>query len=95
MINPNMKDYQYLVYSNNNEYGQATLIPGNGVVRLSITNLNTSIIDNMKYKDATYIGLTKDAQVSDKYVIKYGDLLLKVLYVVPMGRYYQVYLNER
>ena len=51
MINPNMKDYEYLVYSNNNEYGQATLIPGNGVVRLSITNLNTSIIDNIKYKE--------------------------------------------
>lgn len=101
MINANMRDYSYYLYDENNDYGQRILIKDNngepavqGTVKMSITNTSTSIQDSIRYKDATYIGLTL-ASVTDAYVIQYGDIKLKVLYVIPAGRYKQVFLNEQ
>ena len=52
------------------------------------------ITDNILYKNCAYIGLTTDAEVNDTYVIKYGSERLKVLYVNPMGRFKQVFLQR-
>lgn len=100
MITANMREYNYYLYAEDNEYGQRVLIKDNngepvvqGTVKLSITNTSTTIADNIRYKDATYIGLTLQS-ITDAYVIQYGDIKLKVLYVLPQGRYKQVFLNE-
>lgn len=95
MINSAMREYDYYLYSNEgSKYGQAVLskMPV-GRVKMSIHNTTTSTQDNVLYKDATYIGLTHDHKVDDAYVIQYGAERLKVLYVVPNGRYRQVFMK--
>ena len=100
MINPNMKEYDYYLYDENNEYGQKVLIKDEngeplvqGTVKLSISNTTNTIQDNINYKDAQYLALTRDKSINDTYVVKYGEDLLKVLYVTPSTRYRQVFLG--
>lgn len=93
MINSRMQDYEYFLLGVDNGYGQLTMTPDSqGTVKLSITNLTKTITDDIRYSDASYIGLTQDKSIKDTYVIKYGDELLKVQYVNPDGRYTQVFL---
>ena len=98
MINSNMRMYDYYLYNESNEYGQPTLIKNEdgtdkiqGQVKLSITNTSTSIQENINYSGAQYLALTQDKDISDKYVIQYGEERLKVLYVTPT-RFKQVFL---
>lgn len=94
MINSNMRDYEYYLLGEDNGYGQLTITPDvQGVVKLSITTLTKAVTDDIRYSDASYLGLTQDKTIKDTYVIKYGDELLKVQYVNPDGRYTQVFLK--
>lgn len=93
MINSNMREYNYFLYGDETAYGQVTLSKQPvGTVKMSITVTNQSVQDNIKYHGATYLGLTQH-NVTDKYVIQYGEELLKVLYVTN-GRYKQVFLGS-
>lgn len=102
MINAQMRTYDYYLYNDEPDiYGQFTLIKGEdgeptvmGTIKLAINNTTTAIQDNIRYKDATYIGLTQDKHINDTYVIQYGEERLKVLYVNPQGRYRQVFMNS-
>ena len=94
MINAQMKTYNYFTFGALDEYGQPGLSQEPvGKVKMAINISSQSVVDNVKYKDATYTGLTL-AEVDDSYVIEYGKERLKVLYVNPMGRYKQVFLKE-
>lgn len=94
MINADMRSYDYYTYSGNNGYGQPVLSETvQGSIKIAINNTSQSVQDNITYKNATYIGLTL-AAVNDTFVIQYGDIKLKVLYVNPKGRYKQVFLAE-
>ena len=89
-----MKTYNYFTFGALDEYGQPGLSQEPvGKVKMAINISSQSVVDNVKYKDATYTGLTL-AEVDDSYVIEYGKERLKVLYVNPMGRYKQVFLKE-
>ena len=94
MIFNNMRSYSYSTFGGLDSYGQPQLseMPVGEVV-LSINLLNQATADNILYKDANYIALTLDNNVNDTYVINYGELQLKVLYVNPFGRYKQVFLK--
>lgn len=94
MINSQMKTYNYFTFGALDEYGQPGLSTEPvGQVKMAINISSQAVIDNINYKDATYIGLTL-AEVDDTYVIEYGKERLKVLYVNPIGRYKQVFLKE-
>lgn len=94
MINSKMKLYDYFTFGEPDEYGQAVISPEvKGTIKMAISNISTTTSDNIKYKDADYIGLTL-AKVDDTYVIKYNDEKLKVRYVIPDGRYKQVFMSE-
>lgn len=101
MIIANMRNYDYYLYSNETDaYGQRTLIKddsGNpipqGKIKISIHVTSQNVQENIKYKGATYLGLTLD-NVDDTYVIQYGQERLKVLYVNPQGRLKQVFMGE-
>lgn len=84
-----MRNYTYQKYGEQNEYGQPTLGKG-GTISMAISVISNTISDNVLYRDAQYIGLTKDA-LDDKCVINYGTDKLKVLYVLH-GRWNQVYM---
>lgn len=102
MINAQMREYNYFLYdSEPDAYGQLTLIKDadgepavQGTVRLSLSNTSTTVQQNINYKEATYIALTHNKDIDERYVIQYGEQRLKVLYVVPTGRYRQVFLNS-
>ena len=99
MINSRMRDYDYYLLGDDNGYGQITLIRDDnaeplkqGSVKLSISTITKTVSDDIRYSDASYIGLTHDS-IKDTYVIQYGDELLKVQYVIPDGRYTQVFMG--
>ena len=100
MINASMRDYDYYLIGDDNGYGQLTLIRDDdlkplkqGTIKLSISILTKNVTDDIRYSDASYIGLTRDTDIKDTFVIQYGTELLKVKYVIPGGRYTQVFLG--
>ena len=101
MINADMKNYQYYLYADDNGYGQPSLPnevetdkDGNPLtVKMAVYTTSQAIQDNIQYKNATYVGLTKQANITDKFVIAYGEELLKVLYISSAGRYKQVFMG--
>lgn len=95
MINTDMKTYDYFTFGDGDGYGQPVLSEEKqGSIKMAINTTSQSVQDNIKYKNATYIGLTHSTTVDDTYVIQYGVILLKVLYVNPKGRYKQVFMVE-
>lgn len=95
MINCDMRDYDFYTYGADDSYGQSALSKEvQGTIRIAIYETSQSIQDNIRYKDATYIGLTNNAAVNDTYVIDYNGAKLKVLYVNPQGRMKQVFLKN-
>lgn len=94
MINTDMRTYNYYTFGAAGAYGQPQLSEEPvGTIKMAINLTSQSIQDNINYKEATYIGLTHFL-LDDTYVIQYGDVKLKVLYVNPRGRYKQVFLAE-
>ena len=94
MINTQMRTYNYFTFGDNDGYGQPQLsTTPKGTVKMAINTTSTAIQDSILYKDASYIGLTLSSVLDDKCVIQYGTEKLKVLYIVPTGRYKQVYLK--
>lgn len=95
MINSDMRPYNFFTFGEKNEYGETVLSEEpQGTVKISINLITQALADNVNYKQATYIGLTRDAEVNDTYVIDYEGNKLKVLYINPKGRLKQVYLCE-
>ena len=96
MINVAMRFYDYFTLGEKDEYGQLQ-IPDykqpKGTIKMSINTTSQSIQDNIRYQDATYIGLTH-ANVNDTYIIDFKGEKLKVLYVNDMGRLKQVFMKN-
>lgn len=98
MIAGNMRIYDYWLVTVNEEYGQE-IIPDaaaepTGKVKLSIYPTSTGTQDNILYANCSYVGLTYDAGINDKYIINYDGQRLKVMYKQPIGRYKQVFLKK-
>ena len=100
MINSNMRDYDYYLIGDENGYGQSTIIRDDnaeplkqGTVKLSITTITKAVSDDIRYSNASYLGLTADRNINDTYVIQYGEELLKVQYVNKDGRLTQVFMG--
>ena len=88
-----MRSYDYFLYGEEDKYGQPQLSDTvQGSVKMSVYSTSPNIQDNINYKNAEFIGLTKDSNICDKYVIQYGIDKLKVLYVISKGRLKQVFL---
>ena len=91
-----MRKYDYFTIGEKDAFGQLKLPDADGApdgqIKMAIYISSQSIQDNINYKDCNYIGLTKD-NVTDKYIIKYENEKLKVLYVNPKGIYKQVFLK--
>ena len=94
MINSDMRTYDYFIYSNEDAYGQKEISNTvAGAIKMAIYLTSQTVQDNINYKDSQYIGLTL-SDIDDSFVIKYGERLLKVLYINPQGRYTQVFMGE-
>jgi hypothetical protein len=93
MINADMRPYTFFTVGTASGIPTVSEEPA-GTLRMSIYNVSNAIADNIRYKDATYIGLTMDAEVDDTYIIDNYGAKLKVLYVMPKGRYKQVWMAE-
>ena len=85
-----MRNYTYQKYGETDSYGQPKLGEEKYTISMAISVVSNQINDNVLYRDAQYIGLTRGA-LDDKCVINYGNDKLKVLYVLH-GRYNQVYM---
>lgn len=96
MISTQMEKCNYYVLNDiEDSYGQAT-VPNqpSGVIDISIHTSSIMNQDGIKYNDCAFIGLTLDDAVTDKYIIEYQGSNLKVLYVIPDGRYTQVFMKQ-
>lgn len=85
-----MRNYTYQKYGEQDAYGQPVLGDKKFQISMAISVISNQINDNVLYRDAQYIGLTRGA-LDDKCIVNYGTDKLKVLYVLP-GRYNQVYM---
>ena len=98
MINADIRPYNYFAIGKKDAYGQPQIPAADaepeGTIKMAIYTTSQSIQDNIQYKDAAYMGLTLDANVSDTYIIQFGKERLKVLYVQPKGKYKQVFLKS-
>ena len=95
MINAQMRSYNYFAFGEKDAYGQLRLSEEPvGTITMAINDVSTTIGETVKYKNATYTGLTRDAKVDDTYVIDYEGQKLKVLYVNSKGRLTQVFMAE-
>lgn len=93
MINADMRSYDYFLYGEEDKYGQPQLSDTiQGSVKMSIYSTSTNIQDNINYENAEFIGLTRDSNISNKYVIQHETDKLKVLYIIPKGRLKQVFM---
>lgn len=93
MINALMQEYEYYTIGGLDAYGQAAATEETvGTVKMSIHITSQSIQDNINFKNANYVGFTTTSLLDDKCVIKFGDEKLKVLYIMPVGRYKQVFM---
>ena len=94
MINTQMRLYPYFLYEEEDEYGQANpSLAAKGKIKMSINLINQTTVDNINYKDATYLGITMKP-IDDTYLIDFKGIKLKVLYVNNIGKYNQVYMAE-
>lgn len=95
MINANFRTYDYFTFGEEDGYGQPTLSQDpKGKVKMSISISSQAIQDNILYKDCSYVGITRDANIDDSYVIQFGDEKLKVLYITPTTRFKLVFLKR-
>lgn len=93
MINADMRPYNFYTFGAKDKYGEPQLSEDvKGSIKISVNTITQSISDNVNYSQATYLGLTRDANVDDTYVIEYEGTKLKVLYVNPKGRLKQVFM---
>ena len=97
MINSEMTLHNYYTLGADNEYGQPQMPTlkdtPKGQIKIAVFTSSTTTQDNINYKDANYIGLTR-AKVDDTYVIENNGELLKVLYTNSAGRLTQVFLKK-
>lgn len=94
MINTDMRLYNFFTFGDNNKYGQPQLSKEpKGQVKMAINITSQGVQDNILYKNSQYVGLTH-SKIDDTYVIDYNGQKLKVLYVNPKGRYYQVFMGD-
>jgi hypothetical protein len=95
MINADMRTYNYYTFGKKDSYGQAAASQEpEGTIEIAINISSQATQENVLFKDCTYIGLTHDKNINDKYIIAFGNEKLKVQYVNNKGRYTQVYLKN-
>lgn len=95
MINANLHSYNYFTFGGADEYGAPVLTEDyQGSIKIAIFTTSQNITDNINYRDANYIGLTRANIIDDTFVIEYGKEKLKVLYIQPKGRFKQVFLKK-
>ena len=83
MFDAKMREYDYYILQDKDEYGQTTLstIP-EGKVKMAIFISSQSAQDNILFEGCNYIGITY-AKVRDTYVIDFEGEKLKILYITP------------
>ena len=95
MINFDMKLYDYFTIGDNDAYGQPQVSTEPvGQVKMAVYSTSTATQDNVLYKSAEYIGLTTDAEITDRYIIQHDNERLKVLYIQKKGRFKQVFMER-
>lgn len=95
MINAKMRAYDYYLYNEKNTHGQTVLNKElQGKIKISINTFSQNVQNNILYQNAQFMGITHDKNIDDKYAIKFGDILLKVLYVNDIGRYKIVFMAK-
>ena len=95
MINTDMRLYNYFTFGDNGGYGMPQLSSEpTGNIKMAINITSQATQDNILFKDCSYVGLTREKNIDDSYVIDYGGTKLKVLYINPKGRFIQVFLKE-
>ena len=92
MILRDMREYPFTMLGAEDDYGQMTLDGGaEGTIKMAVYVASQSVGDSILYRDAQYIGMTKD-DVTDRHIIHYGSEKLKVLYVQPKGCFKQAFM---
>jgi len=95
MITLDQRLYDYYTFGENDDYGQPQLSEEvSGRVKMAINLMKHTAAENVLFQDCEYIGLTHNAAITDKCIVSYGDMKLKVVFVSPFGLWRQVYMKR-
>lgn len=91
MINRQTRKYSYSVLGDTDSYGQET-VTETGTIDIAIAYQTFNVDGNLRYTTDKFVGVTND-NITDKYIIQYGDKKLKVTYTFPSNGRNYVYLE--
>lgn len=77
-----------------NDYGEKVLSETTSTADMMIKQFGQSNVEDPRFVDVEYIGLTK-ADISVNNVVNFDGIDHMVLYVIPSGRYRQVLMKVR
>jgi hypothetical protein len=81
--------------SGTDEYGKPlTSIGSSREIEIMITIYKQNNAEDIRFIDATHLGLTAETAITDKHSIIINDEEYKVLYVIPSKRLAQVFLKK-
>lgn len=96
MIQRELKPYTVLSYAAGlDDYGQPRQgEPTERTVEMVIKLYSNAIENNPLFNDVELIGITKDQTITDSNRIVVGAKTYDVVYVIPSGKYLQVFLRQ-
>ena len=96
MIQRELKPYTVLTYDDElDDYGQPRQgTPTERTVEMVVKLFSNQIVENPLFNDVELIGITKDQTINDSNKIIIGGKTYDVVYVVPSGRYCQIFLRR-
>lgn len=77
-----------------NDYGEKELSETTSTAEMMIKQSSRSNVEDPRFVDVEYIGLTK-ADISVNNVVEFDGIDHMVLYVIPSGKYTQVMMKVR
>lgn len=94
MINREWQEVELLSSTELNDYGERKPHKAKRVTEMVIKPYSVTNVADVRYKETTHIGLTKEALLADETEVKSASATYKVLYSIPSGRLHQVLLME-
>ena len=96
MINRDSKTVYVISFSSGKDkYGKPNLVEDSRrEIEMMMTIYKQNNVEDIRFIDATHIGLTADQDITDKNNILFDGIEYKVLFVIPSRRLTQVFLKK-
>lgn len=97
MIITDMKEVSVITFSNGvDSYGQKRKTQSSiKTVKMAIYPYSNMEVEDIRFREVTHIGLTKDTTITNANEIEEGSNKYLVTHTIPSNRYTQIFLKEK